>query len=878
MQRLLSLKASAGSGKTFSLALRYLALLFKGVDTNSVLAVTFTNKAANEMKERVVRFLRQLENDGELLNALSETSGLTPEEILKKRKKVLKDFLTGDVHITTIDAFVQKILRKFGYFVGVDVDFEVKEAPGENIFEMMLESLGRREFESLIEFAKIENKKSKSIIELFELLYEKEKELPQLETEHAKLKIGSVTKEIEEIKSKFILATGECTQINNFFKKEPFEMLKVKTIPSFLEHGTLAKVRGFKKCYEEWMDGEFKKLVELIKNLAVLKEKYVLNSLFSLYGRYREIKNGINARENILSFKDVEHKAYELLVEDEINRDFLYFRLDSKIEHILIDEFQDTSVTQWKIFEPLVDEIKAGEGVREFKSFFYVGDTKQAIYRFRGGSSELFDFVYKELKPFGMVQKELPKNYRSKRVIVEFVNKLFNLNQEANEEGGYVEVKEGDLFENLEKTLRFLFDRGVDEKDIAVLVYTNDDILKVADFIKEKFQKEVVTATRAKVINQPFAKALVDILKYTRDMLEGRKSEVYKLNFLSTIGKAYTPEPFYVPVKRPAEMISDLMYEYNMVDESSLKLLEHSLIYRDLHDFCAGIERYDEELPLGEFDGITVMTVHKSKGLEFENVIVMEKTGRESGRGTNLLFDYEGIELKDVKYNIAGRESVDLEYAKVKEKEKALEYKDRKNVEYVAFTRAVNSLFILKKEKSSFVTDLKEEKTGVFENKALSEAQKNVEKFSLSLKPYGLQDVKKEHHYTPNDYGAIYFGLALHYAFEVGDFDAVLNRYGVYTDVKKAYELYEKSKDKILFDGTRYKELPYVHNGEEGVIDLLVENEKEAVVIDYKSTRPQDESAYLKQVEKYVKAVKALKGKDAKGYLFYVDENIMREV
>ena len=478
-----------------------------------------------------------------------------------------------------------------------------------------------------------------------------------------------------------------------------------------------------------------------------------------------------------------------------------------------------------------------------------------------------------------MKQEELPNNYRSKKVIVDFVNGLYGLNQVAIKEGGFVEVKEGDLFENLENILKFMFEKGVDDKDIAVLVYTNDDILKVADFIKEKFNKNVVTATRAQVKNQPFAKALIDLLKYTYYMQDGKKAEVYKMNFLSVTGRPYTPEPINVPVKRPAEMIRDLMFEYNLIDESSLKLLEHSLKYRDLYDFVAGIDEYEEELPLGEFDGITVMTVHKSKGLEFENVIVLEKLGNDKSRTENLIFDYDGIRLKNIKYNIAGREILDDEYAKIKHKEKQLEYKDRKNVEYVAFTRAVNSLFILKKEKSSFVNNLRPQKIGVFEVVNRPDKKEQKEKFALKLKHYGLQDVKKEEDYKPNDYEAIYFGLAVHYAFETENYHALKNRYGIYTNVDKAFETYKRAKFKIEeFEGEKLKEVPFVFEQSEGIIDLMIQNSDEITIIDYKTAKPEDESRYKKQVQRYVQAVACITGKKVRGYLLYTDTLKLEEV
>jgi len=274
------------------------------------------------------------------------------------------------------------------------------------------------------------------------------------------------------------------------------------------------------------------------------------------------------------------------------------------------------------------------------------------------------------------------------------------------------------------------------------------------------------------------------------------------------------------------------------------------------------------------------MTIHKSKGLEFENVIVLDRLGKEKSNSSSLIFDYDGVELKNIYYKMKGREKVDSEYKLALLKDESLDMQDKKNVEYVAFTRAKNALFIIKKQKSAFVSANKLEvgSFGVFEAKEKEDKNKNSKKFDLELKYYGMQEGVKEKEYKPNDYEAIYLGLAMHYAYEVEDFDAVMNRYGIYTDVKKAYELYESSKDKITFKGIYYKEVPFVFEGKEGVIDLMIENEDEVVIVDYKSTRPSDESGYVNQVKTYMNAIKNLKNKPTRGFIFYVDEKEFREV
>lgn len=892
----LAYEASAGSGKTFNLVVRYLSLLFMGEDPSSITALTFTNKAANEMMQRVIETLKALETRAELAE-ISRLSGLSSEEILAQRKKILLRFLRSDIHISTIDKFFGTILRKFALNAGIMPTYTAATSHHETKFlERFLHEVEvAREMGTLVSLAQLSSKRLDDIFVLLAQLYAKHKEFEAIELPRVSLSFNPYEHAMSLVSelSTLVLSKPLSERARKTMEIEDYDALLGKTwlFKPSLEYW------DFKKIYEPRMDELLRSLQETVRMQMQSRESDFFAGLLRLLDIYIKSRTAIMRQNQELTFDDITLMVHSLL-RGKIESGFLYFRLDSRMKHLLLDEFQDTSVIQFDILRPLIEEISSGKGINEGGSFFFVGDVKQSIYRFRGGVSALF---YDVARHFEVQVRPLEVNYRSKACVVDFVNRVFGAKMKRyipqgsppSKKGGYVEVLISEeplktVYEGIEGLLKM----GIAQDEIAVLCVTNSDAGKLQEYFEEH-HLDVVSEATSKLIHQRSVKAVIEYLRYCYF-----RADIYRHNCAALLGvDAQTIHP--VAITDLQEQAIRFIRDQRIGDKSAMMFIEHLNNYRDIEEVAFEIERLDANAPQSDLHGIRIMTVHKSKGLEFEHVLILDRLGIPRSRGESIVYEYEGLTLSRLFYRIKGREELDVAYQAALEKEKVLEGEDQLNGLYVALTRAVQSLSIIAKSKSSWFAplDLVEGAWGekVFESSNLQVPQP-LEPLKYEAVSYGRQDevVRPESNET-FDYDAVQYGLALHYALEMmGDFkhdsihaaiESARKRYGARIGAEKIQTM-RTALEILLGDetfcsltqGKHYKEKRFFYQGEMRIIDLLIENDAgHWTVIDYK-TGQEESFSHKAQVKMYMDAVRALAGGAVKGYLCYLNSESVKFV
>ncbi|ACX99996.1 RecB-like helicase [Helicobacter pylori] len=904
----MALKASAGSGKTFALSVRFLALLFKGANPSEILTLTFTKKATAEMKERILDYLKilqkeNLENEKEkeksqnILKELEEKYRLDPSFVQNSAQKIYQRFLNAEIRISTIDAFFQSILRKFCWFVGLSANFEVNEdtkAHQQQLNESFLSALNNKQLEELSVFIaqclSYDSYTSDSVLERLRFLknklylFDPNKKDLAFDEEGFLEKLRNLNKQIQSVETASDTAKKaiKCDDFRGFLNSS-LTWLKKK-----------GEYRDFKKIKDEipTLESECEEIENDLKRYYEARE----SALFKKFPKFIQLYDKATSKIQALDFDAIKDKVHALLNGyEEMPAEFFYFRLDSRIVHILIDEFQDTSLNDYKILAPFIDEIKAGIGQAKWhRSVFFVGDVKQSIYGFRGSFSSLFESVSKDF-----YHDNLPFNHRSSPLIINYVNTIFKkayqnsptayleqkypkASSNKHAKDGYVKVslvadERELLLKQILQEAKNLLEHRIEPKDITLLCATNDDALEIKNYLQENLSAiRPSTESSAKLSQFVESKIIKNALEYA--LAEEPYKPFYKHSVLKLAGYLHDDAIALVGFNPKKESVAGFVWKvmewFELYGECAQICLELAVGCEDANEFLEKLEA--KEIASFKAEGTQIMTIHKSKGMQFPYVIVCERLGKPKSNNSNqFLEEYSGTELTRLYYRMKNREVVDKDYARALDKEEAAKDHEETNVYYVAFTRAELGLIVVAKDKNQ-KKDKKESKNkGMREKLDLApleegeiapviSSQEEPLSASVVIKPHAYGEQVQEIEEEPSDYEknndqeAINFGIALHkgleyqYAYRIPKKSVLeyLNYhhgfYGLdYQALEESLELFENdAKIQALFKNLALRgEVAFLFEGVVSRIDVLLwDKGQNLYVLDYKSSQNYQQS------------------------------------
>ena len=799
--------ASAGSGKTYALAKVYLKIILASPQNfRKILAITFTNKAVNEMKHRILNSLFEFskitstEDANPLFNDILNETSYTFEELPALSKLRLKQILHNYAFfdISTIDKFTHRLIRTFAkdlkipqnFEVVLDVDLLLQEA-----VERVISKAGEDpEFTKvLLDFAieKIEDDRSWDIgfdlLKIGKLIFDENnaehlKHLQEIELgDFLKLQTH-LKKETKTLEKKIVeLATAALDVITSSgldLKDFPRE-----TLPNHFKKivaGNFTPTQLYNnKLEDNLIEGKIVKAT--VKNAPaelapqLLHHYQAIKQLIYKRGLYANINRNIipfallNAIQKELKIIQEEKdqlsiSEFNTLIAKEVKDQpapFIYERLGEKYRHYFIDEFQDTSQMQWENLIPLIGSAMEGEDeLGSTGSLFLVGDPKQAIYRWRGGKAEQFlELATHQAHPF-TIQSDLvtlPKNYRSYAEIINFNNSFFQSispflendiyqeffkignTQETNQkEGGYVNISllEEDTDEeyaaNTLATIQQCLSQGYTYSDICIIIRKKKHGLLLADFL---MQHKIPVVSSDSLLLSESAKAifLVQLIRY---MVQPTELEIqYEiLNFLSegkndkhayiyeNLGKLnshlFESYGFDASKLRQASVFDGLAYAiktFDLIPTSDAHLSAFMDLVFDVEqkygsDMQSFLDYWDKKGNSASIstpeniESVQIMTIHKSKGLEFPVVIFPYANSNV----------YEEIDPK-LWLPVSKEEFLGFSEVLINKKQEVQEYGelesllyeidhqklqlDAFNLLYVVLTRAVNALFIISANK-----------------------------------------------------------------------------------------------------------------------------------------------------------------------------------
>lgn len=826
MSSLTIYRASAGSGKTFTLAVEYIKFLIKNpYSYRNILAVTFTNKATEEMKSRIIAQLygisHSLQDSEPYIDKISDETGVDKETIRKMSELALLQLIHNYdyFHVETIDTFFQSVLRNLAKELDLSANLRIElndKQIEEQAVDALIDELDSRSplFSWLLSFImdNIDENKGWNVIrsvksfgkmifddeyrfasnELKEKLTQKGfidgyvKKLVLMRDNAKKSLLSKQERFIEILHNNGLNPSdlkGGNRGIGSYFNKLSGEKIDDKSI----KNATL------EKCIndaEEWSKKTDKRH-EIIVNLAneslipLLKEAeeirpQALETIVSVNATIRNINNlrllndierkvrEMNSEANRFLLSDTQYLLNTMISDSD--SPFIFEKIGAMLHHIMIDEFQDTSVVQWKNFHILLNECISSSKQDVNVNNLIVGDVKQSIYRWRSGDWQLLNDIEKYFPSKEIDIRKLQRNFRSSRNIINFNNEFFKIavekeaineshideeyakkistayadvRQEVNKEDttGLISIKllpgNNDYLVNtlkeIEATIDSLIERGDNFSHIAILVRTNKYIPMIAEyFMKNRPEISIVSDEAYRLDSSTAINIIISALRllyFPDDMVTkvglvrsyqqyimGKDFSINEImdnpDINNLIPDYYTKkavELIELPLFDLCEELMSIFSLDKIKDEGAYICAFFDNLSSYINDMSSDAEGFIKEwdetihskkIQTDDVNGIQLISIHKSKGLEFDNVIIPFCDWRKEQYHDNYIWcrpekaPYNEIPLFPINYSPSLSYSI---YSSDYRQEHMQNTIDNLNLLYVAFTRAGKNLFIFGK-------------------------------------------------------------------------------------------------------------------------------------------------------------------------------------
>lgn len=777
--------ASAGSGKTYSLVLKYIRLLLCNRDRYTyrrILAVTFTNKATDEMKARILMELHHLATSPEdSPYRLEFIPSFFPddESMSLKARTVLHDILHdySAFSVSTIDKFFQQTLRAFskeiGQFASYQVELDKDSLVSESVDRVLdslteddsnlldwltanvLEQIERGERYSLdanllsmaLRLKSTQRQEALQISGVDENRFCKTENLMKIRKCCREI-IATYVRDVRQAAQRaldFLASSGVDPADSNRHFMNAFHIYAQlednQTVPmltdSFVKNASnpelwFAKARrGLLDKLAGGLDAPMEEFLGLfgtrfkIYNTALILDGQIYG--LGLAGELSEAFNQILKEKNVLSIDDSNTLLRDII--DGSDAPFIYEKTGVRYDHFLLDEFQDTSMVQWQNFKPLLSESDSRGGEN-----LIVGDVKQSIYRWRGSDWNLLDKIVPEEFPLHSLNP-LDSNWRSLGNIVRFNNSFFAeaaqlLGSQYAYNGASIDGIYADVSQQIRKSsdeglvsltfcdkdkeldavlqsVRQALEHGAEYSDIAVLVRSNSSGERVSNYLIENGipvltddslrVKSSLTVRRlsslmslvdnpADTVNGYLATSLNVALPSTWTTLEDLAESLLRSLQKSDPEQAWRGEALHI------QSFFDFIQDYVASEGNNLRGF--------LKQF-AGEDPSISSPSSG--NSVRVMTVHKSKGLDFNYVILPFTENISFYKSSNYWCspNLSGTPLEGIAegvYDVSlSQGSESTLFNESYRRESFLQMVDNINILYVAMTRAVLGMHIIAK-------------------------------------------------------------------------------------------------------------------------------------------------------------------------------------